>query len=276
MAEKEKDYLEIKVPKIKKPTQLIVPLLIIIVIALSFGLGMLYMQVQALQNGTAGPVTTQPKTLTEAFVAYAKQIGIKTDQFKSCFESQKYLGRVNSQTQEGSSLGVAATPTFFINGRMLAGAFPIAEFKNIIDKELDGTGSTDPTAYDQVLQQAANDQQKAFDPTVKQIDLGDSPVQGAANAKVTIVEFSDFQCPFCERAFPTINQLMNDYKGKIKLVYKHYPLTSIHPYAQPAALAAECAREQNKFWEFHDLLFQNQNTWVNLPQALAPTGTTGS
>ncbi len=277
MAEKEKEYLEIKVPKIRRPSQLIVPFLIVIVIALSFGLGMLYMQVQSLQNGTGGPgsVTSLPRTLTEAFVAYAKQIGLKTDQFKSCYESQKYLSRVTSQTQEGTGLGVGATPTFFINGRMIAGAFPLAEFKNIIDKELEGTGSTDPTAYDQVLQQAANDPQKAFDPTVRQIDLGDAPVQGAANAKVTIVEFSDFQCPFCERAFPTINQIMSEYKGKVKLVYKHFPLTSIHPYAQPAALAAECAREQNKFWDFHDLLFQNQNTWVNLPQAL-PSGTTGS
>ncbi len=83
-------------------------------------------------------------------------------------------------------------------------------------------------------------------------------VLGSSKAKVTIVEFSDFQCPFCGRFYPTVKQALAEYKDKIKFVYKHFPLESIHPNARPAAEASECAGEQGKFWEFHDKLFENQ------------------
>lgn len=83
-------------------------------------------------------------------------------------------------------------------------------------------------------------------------------ILGSSKAKVTVVEFSDFQCPFCERFEPTIKQLLAEYKDKVRLVYRHFPLDSIHPEARPAALASECAAEQGKFWEYHDKLFANQ------------------
>lgn len=94
-----------------------------------------------------------------------------------------------------------------------------------------------------------------------QIEDGD-PVLGNKNADVTIVEFSDFQCPFCERAYSgAIAEFeASDYfkNGDVNLVYKHFPLTSIHPYAEKAAEAAECANRQGKFWEYHNMLFDNQ------------------
>ena len=101
-------------------------------------------------------------------------------------------------------------------------------------------------------------------PTNKiQVKIDDSdPVLGDKNAEITMVEFSDFQCPFCERAYSdAIAQFKDsDYfkKGEVNFVYKHFPLTSIHPYAQKAAEAAECANRQGKFWEMHDKLFENQ------------------
>lgn len=82
-------------------------------------------------------------------------------------------------------------------------------------------------------------------------------------ADIVLVEYSDYQCPFCSRLHPTMKQLMKDYEGKISWVYRHFPLTSIHPNAQPAAEAAECAGElggNEKFWEFSDKLFENQTT----------------
>lgn len=83
------------------------------------------------------------------------------------------------------------------------------------------------------------------------------PVRGGANATVTIVEFSDFQCPFCQRVNPTLAKLRETYGDRIKLVFKDYPLPN-HPQAPKAAEAARCAGEQNKFWEMHDAMFANQ------------------
>jgi protein-disulfide isomerase len=83
--------------------------------------------------------------------------------------------------------------------------------------------------------------------------------RGDANAPVTIVEYSDYQCPFCGRFHPTMLQVMADYKGKVRWIYRHFPL-SFHPNAEPAAEAAECAGEQGKFWEFSDAMFANQDS----------------
>jgi protein-disulfide isomerase len=83
-------------------------------------------------------------------------------------------------------------------------------------------------------------------------------VRGNTAAPVTIVEFSDFQCPFCERAHSTVQALLAKYDGRVKLAYRDFPLRDIHPHAQMAAEAGRCAAEQGKFWEYHDLLFANQ------------------
>ncbi len=91
----------------------------------------------------------------------------------------------------------------------------------------------------------------------KHVDVGESPVKGAKSAKVTIVEFSDFQCPFCSNVNPTINEVMKKYSGKVKLTYKFLPLP-MHPEAKIAAQAAVAAQKQGKFWEMHDLLFSHQ------------------
>ena len=87
----------------------------------------------------------------------------------------------------------------------------------------------------------------------------DDPVLGPADAPVTIVEFSDYECPYCQRYHAeTFSQIIETYGDQIRYVFKDLPLTSIHPNAVPAANAAHCAHEQNAFWEFHDLLFSMQ------------------
>lgn len=85
------------------------------------------------------------------------------------------------------------------------------------------------------------------------------PSRGAAAAPVTIVEFSDFECPYCGGLFPTLKRIEEDYKDKIRIVYRQFPLTNIHPNAQKAAEASLCANEQDKFWQFHDAMFSDQN-----------------
>ncbi len=90
------------------------------------------------------------------------------------------------------------------------------------------------------------------------IDPGDSPSWGPADAKVTVVEYSDFQCPYCELFYRSTYKLMQQkYGDKIRFVYKDFPLPQ-HPDAMPAAVASHCAIEQGKFWEYHDALFSNQ------------------
>ncbi len=88
----------------------------------------------------------------------------------------------------------------------------------------------------------------------------DDPFKGPGSAKVTLVEFSDFQCPACGAAYPTLKTLSGEYSDRVKFVYRDFPLTQIHPYAQKAAEAANCALEQEKFWEYHDMLFENQES----------------
>lgn len=89
--------------------------------------------------------------------------------------------------------------------------------------------------------------------------IGDSPQLGSDALRLVLVEFSDFQCPFCARAHDTLKQFMAEHGNEVTLVYKHLPLTSIHPEAMAAARAAWAAHRQGKFWEFHDELFANQS-----------------
>ncbi|HYM26040.1 MAG TPA: thioredoxin domain-containing protein [Vicinamibacterales bacterium] len=100
-----------------------------------------------------------------------------------------------------------------------------------------------------------------------------SPSKGPANAPVEIVEFSDFQCPFCLRAHPTVTQVLNTYGDKVHFVYRHYPLPG-HPNARPAAEAASCAAEQGQFWLYYDRLFADQTKLddANLKKSAADLG----
>lgn len=87
--------------------------------------------------------------------------------------------------------------------------------------------------------------------------------KGAENAQVTIIEYSDFQCPACKSYYPVVGRLSEEFSENVKIVYRHFPLVSIHSNAFDAARAAEAAGKQGKFWEMHDLLFENQDDWAN-------------
>ena len=93
-----------------------------------------------------------------------------------------------------------------------------------------------------------------LEPPRQPVKAGDAPAKGAANAPIEMIEFSDFQCPYCLRAAPTVKQVLDTYGDRIRFVYRHYPLPN-HPNARPAAEAAQCANEQGRFWPYHDRLF---------------------
>ena len=88
--------------------------------------------------------------------------------------------------------------------------------------------------------------------------VGNSPTTGASGQKVLLVEFSDFQCPFCRKAYATVKEFMAKHGREVTLVYKHLPLMDMHPQALPAAQAAWAAHQQGKFWAYHDALFATQ------------------
>ncbi|MEH2456653.1 DsbA family protein [Nostoc sp.] len=123
-------------------------------------------------------------------------------------------------------------------------------------------------AYQQQQQQKVNQVWEGFLQDFKtnpQIVIGDSPTIGSTQSKTLLIEFSDFQCPYCAEAHKTLKQLLVKYPDQLRLVYKNFPLTSIHAEALPAATAAWAAYQQGKFWEYHDALFTNQK---QLGQAL--------
>lgn len=194
---------------------------------------------------STAPATQPTQAKTEADIVanlkgLAEKLNLDKNKFNSCLDSGEKATLVKKDLDEGSTAGVNGTPAFFVNGRLLSGAQPFAEFKKVIDEELSGsaTGVTRET-----------------------VGLGDLPVLGKENAKITLIEFSDYQCPFCGRFFTqTEGQLKKEYvdSGKVKFYYRDFPLPQIHPGAQKAAEAARCAGDQNKYWQYHDLIFQNQ------------------
>lgn len=97
----------------------------------------------------------------------------------------------------------------------------------------------------------------ALEPPREDVATADRPSKGPAQAPITMIEFADFQCPFCLAVFPALQQVLDEYGDRIRFVYRHYPLPN-HPRARPAAEASACAAEQGKFWPYHDRLFSNQ------------------
>ncbi len=138
---------------------------------------------------------------------------------------------------------------------LFATLFVISLFTGGFGMGVESTGKVVADTNDVPSNQVAGPSASAF------IEEGD-PVLGDPDAEITVVEFSDFQCPFCGRAFfGAVTDLKNSdgfTNGEVNFIYKHFPLNSIHPYAQKAAEASECANRQEMFWEYHDLLFANQ------------------
>ncbi|MCG8557764.1 MAG: thioredoxin domain-containing protein [Proteobacteria bacterium] len=205
---------------------------------------------------------------------YAQQIGLDMGKFKRALDTHSHKARINADKQLAAKVGARGTPAFFINGRFLSGAQPIQNFKNIIDDELKRAerlvkkGVSKAKLYATLTKNAKTEaappaparQQARRQPdprAVYKVPVGSSAQKGPKDALVTIVEFSDFQCPFCSRVGPTLAQIEKEYGSQVRVVFKHNPLP-FHKEAGPAAQAAIEAQKQGKFWEMHDKLFENQ------------------
>jgi protein-disulfide isomerase len=217
----------------------------------------------------------QKALTTDNLEKWAKEQGLNVPKFKKALADDKYGKTIQEQQALASSLGARGTPAFFINGRNLRGAQPLAAFTTVIDEEiakakaLVAKGTPRAKVYEATIAKGetgpktapaapAPDANKIYDiPVPKK-----APTKGGANAKVVIQEFSDFQCPFCSRVNPTVAQVVKEYGDKVQFVWRDYPLP-FHKDAQPAAQAARevyAQKGDKAFWAYHDLLFANQKT----------------
>jgi len=206
--------------------------------------------------------------LSEAkYEEWAKQIGLDLSRWRKDKESPEIASAIEGDSKYANQVGADGTPAFFINGRFISGAQPFEAFKPVIDEQIEKANAAEkkgvkPEKLYEVLmaqnvQSLGQAQPQPEQQAAVKIEIGDAPVLGPKGAPVTIVEWSDFQCPFCGRVEPTLQQLRDEYKGKIRFAWKNQPL-SFHPNAMPAAEAAMAAHEQGRFWEFHDALFKKQ------------------
>jgi protein-disulfide isomerase len=180
-------------------------------------------------------------------VKYAKQIGINIRVFEQALDQHTYRGVIERDLAEAKGLGVTVTPTLFVNGRRLVGPQGYASLGAVIETVLASVPKS----------QRASDEIVASGPA-QQINLARAPTKGPLSALVELVEFSDFECPYCAAAAPVLKQLQAAYPFRVRFAFKHYPLP-MHKEAPRAHEAALAAGDQGKFWEMHDLLFSTQD-----------------
>jgi len=161
--------------------------------------------------------------------------------------------------QGQSSGGALVAASLILGASILGGAYLVTMSIDRSSAELAGlneslkTAAAAPPAAAPSAPSAPGrpDPKKVFD-----IEVGDAPIRGSESAKVTIVEWADFQCPFCVRVDPTLDKIAKEYGDKVRFAFKHLPL-SMHAKARAAHTAAEAAHRQGKFWEMHDRIFAN-------------------
>jgi protein-disulfide isomerase len=209
----------------------------------------------------------------DALERHAIAAGASPKELAVGLERKKWSAKVEADLALAKELGVTGTPAFFVNGISVVGAQPLERFKSTIEAEL--AAATEAlaagTPRDRIYLARTNEnfrakaaapedeEEEAPDTAVYRVPVGTSPVRGPKDAAVTVVVFSDFQCPFCKRVEPTLDRLAQAHPKDVRIVWKHQPL-SFHPRAVPAAHLAIEARAQKGdegFWKAHDLLFES-------------------
>jgi protein-disulfide isomerase len=210
------------------------------------------------------------------FTRLGEEIGADVDALKSCLEDPAAKQQIIATAlQDGQAAGVTGTPSFQLAGAgdaryLLVGAQPFEEFARNVDAL--AAGEEPPIAQQQQQQEQQGEAQIPFwatkegwqpDAERPGFNMAGDQYRGNLDAKVTVIEFSDYQCPYCKRHVdetqPALDEKFVD-SGDVLWVFKNYPL-DFHPQAIPAAIAAECAADQEKFWEMHEALFASVEQW---------------
>ena len=214
---------------------------------------------------------------------YAQQVGLDMTRFRNALDNHTHQAAIQADSAAGTRAGANGTPSFFINGRSVVGAQPFEQFQTVIDDEIRrgqeqvshgtprgqlyaalmrGASETPPAPEGAGAAPTKAPARPQPDPNaVYRVPVtADQPVRGPATALVTMVVFSDFQCPFCSRVEPTVTQLIQEYGNDLRVVWRNNPLP-FHQNAGPAAeLAVEAFTQQGSdgFWRMHDTLFEHQ------------------
>jgi len=217
----------------------------------------------------------QKQLTDDNFSKWAVAAGVDKAKYDAGY-AKNDASKIDADMAVGKTVGVTGTPASLINGVFLSGAQPVNKFITVIDEQLAAAqkeiaaGTPKDKVYAKLskINKAKNPAPKRGDKkkpkqdskTVWKVPAGDSPVKGNKNALVTIVEFSEFQCPFCSKVLPTTTKLLETYGDKVRIVWKDNPLP-FHKRANPAAALAREAFAQkgaDGFWKAHDLMFANQ------------------
>ena len=214
------------------------------------------------------------------FAELAQEVGADPTQYGSCMaNSGALVEKVNESLEEARSFGFTGTPSFrFVHEESgeafaLSGAQPYETFSDWIETIAVGD-SPQGAAQAQQQQQQQGEGQLPFwasaeglapDPERPGFTVAGDIYYGSSDAPIAVVEFSDFQCPYCSRHTLTTQPILNAEfveQGEVMWVFKHFPIQNIHPFAFSASVAAECSAEQGAFWQFHHRLFEDMTEWA--------------
>ena len=195
-----------------------------------------------------------------AFSELASSLDLDQAQFDACVAEMRHAELIQQDIDHALSRGVRSTPTFFLNDQILVGAQPASAFNQAIASVAEGETIVEAEPVEESPLQAP-----AVKPEPVNVDMDNvAATLGDPDAPVTIVEFTDYQCPYCQRyASETLPTLISEQieQGELYYVLKDLPLDGIHPNARAAAVAARCAGQQGAYWEMHDALFESQPSW---------------
>lgn len=241
----------------------IVLVLIVLVVALAFFSGTLWTKVKNPEVSKDGTENQESKKITLADLPeIVKGLRIKEKDYKNCLDSGKYTEKVAKQKDSATRIGVNFTPAIVLLNKqsnlavLIPGAFPYENFKAFIDALL-----AEDAKEGQVLYEVAERNIKVSIAKIEKLEplSEDEHIRGNKDAPIALVEYSDYECPYCQFFHITGKKLIQDYGDKVFWVYRHLPIEQSHPESPKKAEAAECVAElagNDAFWSFSDTLYE--------------------
>jgi protein-disulfide isomerase len=238
------------------------PVLVLLLVGAAFAIGTMWQKIQTLEtkktasgdtvavagnaagtnnNKAAGTANHDP-------ISLAKELGYDTEKIQTCMDDSASAELVSEDYDSGLTAGVNGTPGNIVihtSGTkvLVPGALPYAQIKGLVDDLLDDGQSA-----------------QATDINIAPVTAADH-TKGSPDADITWVEYSDLECPFCARIHPDLIKLLTEYDGKVRWVYRHFPLSQLHPNAEGLARASECIAQlegEDAFWGYIDHVYANQ------------------